>query len=275
MKLLVKLLYWFAAMFVIAVGVRWWAPAWIDARYAAAVSARPQFAFDSCSKGWAHRGLVDESAGIRENTVASVQNAFERGAIGVEVDILFDAESGRFVVSHDRPYQRDGQGEFLELKALLSRAPEAGLYWLDAKDLRSLSPWVASEAVARLAELVQSLNLQDRVFVESRNALYLSWLAEKGIHTSLMISPNERKYSPAVFKANLYLAKIAYTWGPFSAFSMNDYRYTSGVAAMLGQDVPVLVSTVNDREAFTGFAKSPGIAVVLTDNAYFAYGCQQ
>lgn len=271
MKLIRKILYWLLLLLLFGLAIRWFAPGWIDGRYREAVTARPPLPFNACHKGWGHRGLVNAEAGIRENTVASVRNAFDSGAAGVEVDILYDQESARFFVSHDRPYQTDETGERLELRALLEKTGSHGYFWLDAKDLRELAPWVASDAVARLAALIEELNLQDRVFVESRHALYLSWLAEQGIHTSLMISPNERKYSPVVFQANLYLAKLAYTWGPFSALSMNDYRYTEGVASGLGQQVPVLVSTVNDRAAFQHYADMPAIAVVLTDRDYFDY----
>ena len=271
MRLFRKILYWLLLLLLFGLAIRWFAPGWIDGRYQEAVAARPSLPFNACHKGWAHRGLVNAEAGIRENTVASVRNAFDSGAAGVEVDILYDRDLGRFFVSHDRPYQVGAAGAPLELRTLLEQNGGRGYFWLDAKDLRELAPWVASEAVARLAALIRELDLQNRVFVESRNALYLSWLAEQGIHTSLMISPNERKYSAMVFQANLYLAKLAYTWGPFSALSMNDYRYTEGVARGLGQQVPVLVSTVNDRAAFLRYADTPAIAVVLTDLDYFDY----
>ncbi|WP_295802021.1 glycerophosphodiester phosphodiesterase [uncultured Microbulbifer sp.] len=270
-----KILYWLLLLVLFGLAIRWLAPGWIDEQYREAVAGRPQLPGNVCRKGWGHRGLVNEDANIRENTVASVRNAFTAGAAGVEVDILYDRESGRFIVSHDRPYQRDEDGEPLDLRSLFEQVGSGGYFWLDAKDLRELAPWVASDAVAQLAGLIRELGMRERVFVESRHALYLSWLAEQGIHTSLMISPNEHKYSRGVFRANLYLAKLAYTWGPFSAFSMNDYRYTAGVAEELGVQVPVLVSTVNDRAAFQRFADSPAIAVVLTDRPFFDYrGCK-
>lgn len=271
MNILRKILYWLLVLLLFGLAIRWLAPGWIDRQYQEAVAVRPKLSFEKCHKGWAHRGLVDTTAGVQENTIASVRKAFEEGATGVEVDILYDAESERFFVSHDRPYQVGANGQPLELRTLLEQVGAEGMIWLDAKDLRELAPWTASTAVTHLVNLIQQLGMQDRILVESRNALYLSWLAEQGVHTSLMISPNQRKYSPVVFRANLYLAKYAYSWGPFTAFSMNDYRYTDGVVDGLGLEVPVLVSTVNDLESFQRYADNPAVAVVLTDRDFFAY----
>lgn len=239
-------------------------PGHIDRQYAAAVS-KADFMFDGCHKAWAHRGHTAEAV---ENTLASVQAAFGRQASGVEVDILYDVPGDQFIVSHDRPYQRTG-GELLTLDALLQEMGDQGYFWLDAKDLGKLMPWDARRAVARLAATISQHQLQDRVLVESRNPLYLSWLSARGIHTSFMISPNDKKYSPLVFRANLYAMKWAYTLGPFSAFSMSDRRFTPATRQALGDQVPVLLSIVVDRREFDDLAKSPQVKVILTDNLFY------
>ena len=71
-----------------------------DALYQCAASEAPEFPFPTCKKVWGHRGFA---AAGGENSLRSVQTAFNRGAKGVEIDILFDRELNDFVVSHDRP----------------------------------------------------------------------------------------------------------------------------------------------------------------------------
>lgn len=109
-----------------------------------AVATAPAFPFDACRKVWAHRGLAASGG---ENSLQSVQAAFDRGAAGVGIDILFDAALVEFVVSHARPYALfDGQP--LRLETMLARHADRGFFWLDAKDLRRLSPWRARQATA-------------------------------------------------------------------------------------------------------------------------------
>ena len=238
----------------------------IDARYAA-VAARASFPFAGCSKVWAHRGYV--LGGAPENSIASVQAAFALGAAGVEVDILYDRHDERFYVSHDHPYQTfDGQP--LTLAALLAATGDAGHFWLDAKNLENLAPWHAKRAVSQLAALLDQHGLRERAFVESRHPVYLSWVAAAGLHTSLMVSPNERKYSPAVYAANVYLMKWAYSLGPFGAISMTHSRYTPRTASLFGERVPVLLSTVNDDDRLAALQADPRVRVILTDNNRFA-----
>jgi hypothetical protein len=107
--------------------------------------------------------------------------------------------------------------------------------------------------------------------VESRNPLYLAWLADRQILTSYMVSPNERKYSAFVFWANLYIMKWSYTWGPFDAMSMNDRRYTRTVADALGPDLSIYVSTVNDADDFVRYAEIPQVRIVLTGRDFYSF----
>lgn len=229
--------------------------------------------YHGCRKAWAHRGYVAKHP---ENSIGSVKHAFALGASGVEVDIRYDRPSGRFVVSHDYPYKKlNDQDQLLMLDRLLDKTGGLGYFWLDAKNFGSLWPWEAAKAANYLAGLIQRHGLQDQVLVESRNPLYLAWLGQQGIHTSYMISPNEKDYSPLVFWVNIYLIKLSYTWGAFSALSMNDYRYTQKVAQALGDRVAIHVSTVNDWDRFIHYAHHPNIRVILTDRDYFEYdSCQ-
>lgn len=236
-----------------------------DVLYRRAAAAAPAFPFDACRKVWAHRG---HAASGGENSLHSVQAAFDRGAAGVEIDILFDAALGDFVVSHDRPYALfDGQP--LKLDTLLARHADRGFLWLDAKDLRRLSPWRARQATERLAALLQRHGLTGRALVESSHAPYLAWLAGRGVHTSYALSPNERKHSAPLHALHLSIMKLGYAWVGSGAISMTADRYTPGTAAAFGQ-VPVLLSTVNDATTSKRLSAIPAVKVILSDRDDYA-----
>jgi hypothetical protein len=235
-----------------------------DLLYQRALSRAPAFPFPACHKVWGHRG---HAASGGENSLQSVQSAFERGATGVEIDILFDRELDDFVVSHDRPYTLF-DGKPLKLETVLSRHTGAGSFWLDAKDLRKLSPVTAHRAVQRLATLIQRHQLTDRAFVESSNPLYVSWLVDRGIHTSYALSPNDQKYGAPVYHLNAALMKLAFAFAGAGAISMNASRYTPVTAATFGK-VAVLLSTVNDTGALQQLSAVPEVKVILSDDDHY------
>lgn len=236
-----------------------------DALYQRAVARAPAFPFPECQKVWAHRGYAATGG---ENSLQSVQAAFERGAAGVEIDILYDHEQEDFVVSHDFPYTLF-DGKPLMLETVLAQHGKSGFFWLDAKDLRKLSPLAARKATQRLATLIQHYELMERALVESRSALYLSWLADHGIYTSYMVSPNDQKYSAPVYRLNAAIMKLAYAFGGLGAISMNDYRYTPVTAATFGK-AAVLLSTVNDAAALQHWSAIPEVKVILSDDDHYA-----
>jgi hypothetical protein len=235
-----------------------------DMLYRHALVKAPAFPFPVCQKVWAHRGYVGDGD---ENSLRSIQAAFQRGAAGVEIDILYNKDLGDFVVSHDYPYTLF-HGKPLLLETVLQQYGAAGFFWLDAKDLRKLSPLAARRATQRLADLVHRYQLSERVLVESRSALYLAWLANKGIYTSYLISPNDQNYSAVVYELNTRLMKLGYALGGLGAISMNDYRYTPTTAATFGK-VAVLLSTVNDAQALKRWTAYPQVKVILSDEDHF------
>ena len=236
-----------------------------DVLYQRAVAQASAFPFSACNKVWGHRGHAAIGA---ENSLQSVQDAFGRGAAGVEIDILFDGELGDFVVSHNRPYTLF-DGKPLLLETVLSHSTRTGHFWLDAKDLSKLSPLTAYKATQRLATLIQRYQLAERAFVESSHALYLSWLADQGIYTSYAVSPNDKKYSAPVYKLNAALMKLGYTFARAGAISMNASRYTPVTATTFGE-VAVLLSTVNDTRALQLLSAIPEVKVILSDDDHFA-----
>ena len=235
-----------------------------DVLYQRAAARGSAFPFSSCLKVWGHRGYAATGG---ENSLKSVQSAFTRGAAGVEIDILFDRELDDFVVGHDRPYTLF-DGKPLMLETVLSQHTGAGAFWLDAKDLRKLSPMAAHRATQRLATHIQRYELTERAFVESSNALYLSWLADQGIHTSFAISPNDQKYSVPVYKLHAAITKLAYVFAGAGAISMSASRYTPVTAATFGK-VAVLLSTVNDTGALQHLSEMPEVKVILSDDDHY------
>lgn len=235
--------------------------------YRRAAAQAPAFPFPACQKVWAHRG---HAASGGENSLRAVQQAFARGAAGVEIDILFDRELDDFVVSHDRPYTLF-DGRPLRLESVLSAYAGAGFFWLDAKDLRKLPPLAARRATRRLAALIESHGLKEKAFVESSHALYLSWLADRGIRSSLTVSPNDRKYGAPVYRLHAAITKLAYVYAGATAISMDVARYTPVTAAAF-RGAPVLLSTVNDADALRRLSAMPEVKVILSDDDHYALG---
>lgn len=225
----------------------------------------PVFSFPDCSKVWAHRGY----AGVeRENTLASVQAGFDLGAAGVEVDVLYDRKRGNFVVAHDETDPRI-EGQPLLLSSLFEHNRARGFLWLDAKNLRKLSPWTAHEATRRLSRLIEQYDLTHRVIVESGNPLYLSWLARRGVYTSYMVSPNERRYGRFTLRFIAAIDRLGYAMIGGGAISMDASRYTQAVASEFAQ-APILLSTVNDKSELRRLSSNVSVKVILTDEQHFA-----
>ena len=93
-----------------------------DTLFRQAVAKSPAFPFSACQKVWGHRGLVGSGD---ENSLRSVGAAFAHGAVGVEIDVLYDAALDDFVVSHDRPYTLyDGKPLHLEMRGVANASIE-------------------------------------------------------------------------------------------------------------------------------------------------------
>ena len=80
-------------------------------------------------KLFAHRGFVENN--LKQNSIASLKNAFEKGFKGVEFDIWWI--DGEFFVKHDKPSQKE---LFLlpRLQDYLVHKNELE-YWIDFKNL--------------------------------------------------------------------------------------------------------------------------------------------
>ncbi len=137
-------------------------------------------AYDDCHKVWSARGLYGGE--IDENSIQSIGKAFDRGAMGVEVDVFYDVDMKDFIVSHNRPYELKN-GKILPLKELFDALGKDHYFWLDFKKLRHLSKTQALEAVERLKEISSRNHLFERVYVEGENPTNLALFRKAGFHT--------------------------------------------------------------------------------------------
>jgi hypothetical protein len=220
--------------------------------------------YQSGGKIWATRGLVSE--GVERNSIASVRNAFARGAPGTEVDIFYDTALKQFVVSHGRNY-RVKKRKLLSLEHLFEETGQGTqLFWLDFKGLRHLSSTDLEEAVSRLDVITREHGLRSRVYVEGGAPLSLAAFQRAGFHTIFDIYPLRSRFPFWSLVINSY--KIAYYFGGFSVVSMkygdqSDPVYSAEIAAALAE-VPVFLYHVpEDEDVLSALLASSSVRVIL------------
>jgi hypothetical protein len=239
-----------------------------------------QGVFADCRKVWASRGLVDPgltkqvAAG---NSITTVGRAFERGATGVEVDEYFDPTLGKFVVSHDLPYElKDGRLLMLdELLAAVGR-PER-YFWLDLKRLRHLSAADAGRAADELAAITHRLGLpRERFYVEGADPINLMAFRDRGFPTlfDVQVLPDAHPLAPLVLTLN----KALYLAGDFTVIGMPSGSverpyYGPRTQRSLG-DTPVFLYHVpGDEQQLRDLVALPAVRVVMhRDHSANHYG---
>lgn len=166
-------------------------------------------AYDSCNKVWSARGVYDEWKD--QNSIGSVKRAFAMGATGVEIDLRYDTDLNKFIISHDLPYNLK-EGKLLSLKALLDAVGDSGYYWLDYKNLRWLDAQQSQNAIARLNEITARGNLKSRIYVEGSDPLNLPLYREAGFHTIFDVHPPQDHYFVTSFVMNIYKLFLLFWW---------------------------------------------------------------
>jgi len=225
----------------------------------------------ACLEGWAHRGYINATQGIKENTIASYQQAINLGATGIEMDVLYDVDMDDFIVSHDTPYHLQDDGTVLLLKDVLAALPAINI-WLDAKNLSSLWPWQAAKATARLRHILSTAKQGKQVLVESRSPWYLRDLSQHGIYTTLMISPEPNR-NIVVMWGSIIISKLYFSMGEFSGVSMGIPSYT-GQAKISFNGSPSYLSTMNSKHDLQQYIQQSQVKVFLTDNPeLYGYHC--
>lgn len=151
--------------------------------------------YSNCHKVWAARGLYKTHS--EQNSIVSMQRAFAKGALGVEVDLYYDVKMDRFIISHDKPVRdKEGNlkyteknGELLTLEALLQTVGEGHYFWIDYKNLDKLSVQESNHAIKRLLSIIPEAIFRKSLYIEGSNPFRLSMYTDAGFRTILGIHP--------------------------------------------------------------------------------------
>ncbi|HEX7029915.1 MAG TPA: hypothetical protein VF254_04915 [Gammaproteobacteria bacterium] len=225
--------------------------------------------YKDCHKVWATRGLVldaavnDHTAG---NSIATVRLAFERGARGAEIDVFYDPELARYVVSHNFPYDLK-DGELLSLEKLFREVGGEHFYWLDFKHMRHLGDEAIADAAARLVEIADGLGMaKNRIYVEGATPFHLAHFRDAGFRTIFDIQPLADGHFMTPFVINLY--KALFHFGDFDVLGMNYYYrgepiYGPVTRELLG-GVPVFIYHIpDDVQLLRELSAIPEVRVLL------------
>ncbi len=231
------------------------------------VAARGPTFYQGCSKVWGHRGHFQDPD-IHANTIASFRRAFDLGAAGVEMDVLYDPVRGRFWVG-----RYDETGPRIPLEDVFQAVGDRGYFWLDLKTLRTLDARQARVLAMRLRALVDRYHLRERVIVESDHWQNLRAVRDAGLFTSFWIFNVDETDVPRAPWA-YWKQVLTYQWhfiqGGFSAISLDERFYTRALAWAL-RGVPVHTFTVNDPSRMRALLADPNVRVVLSDQAWYAW----
>jgi len=225
---------------------------------------KPKMLYSDCLKVWAHRGYSKESP---ENSLESYKKAFELGAKGVEMDIFFDLDLQDFIVSHDYPYKLEN-GKFLRLEDVFTNIGGLGYFWLDFKNLNSMSANNASIAVTKMYNLLQQNNLLKKVIIESTDPVNLSRFSKAGLYTSYWIYPDSNR-SLFHFWVTIYKYKLNYLLGEFSALSMDKDYYNTKIEKIFSH-IPIHLFTVNDNKLLMTLTRKQNVKIILSDENFYS-----
>lgn len=218
--------------------------------------------YTGCPKIWGHRGHP-QPPDIPENTIASFQQAFDLGAPGVEMDVVYLQEQRQFVIQRpDREYPRR-----LTLEEVFEAVGTRGYFWLDIKTIRELTPEEAQQAARDLRALVDRFGLRERVIVESEDPNNLRSFVQAGLHTSYWIfNIDETEFPSSPWRLFWTLQEIRWNYirGGFSAISMDLRFYTPEVARSL-KGARIHLFTVNDPATLRALAQRDEVRIILTD----------
>ena len=207
-------------------------------------------AYNNCNKIWATRGLVENSTFNNAkdgNTIKSLQHGFASGAVGSEVDLFFDPEMQKFIISHDFPYNKKN-GELLTLETLLNNLSGDNYLWLDFKKLRKLDNESVNNAVTRLQIISKKNHWKDRIFIEGADPVNLGKFRDGGFKTLFDVHPLPDSEPFTTFVLTIY--KAAFYFGDFTVMSMKNGEldnpvYGSDAKKELG-NIPMFIYHIPD-----------------------------
>lgn len=225
--------------------------------------------YDDCHKVWATRGLVLEGPAIMpdgtQNSIESIQLAFDRGARGTEVDVHFDTDTGKFMVAHDIPYNLKNGG-LLTLEELFRSTAGERYFWIDFKKIRKLSDEELDASVAELDRITRKFGIKKWIYVEGETPFSLAAYRDAGFNTILDAHPrsDNNLFTPVI----IGFYKLVFYFGDFTVMAMSygpmdDPRYGPRTQRSLGS-IPLFVYHIEDEaEALDRLQKVHGVRVIL------------
>jgi len=215
------------------------------------------FKYDSCHKVWASRGLYETHA--EQNSLVSLQRAFERGFNGVEIDFYYDVVMHKFILSHNKPKKdKNGKllytlkdGKLLTLQEVFENVGEGHYFWLDYKNLDRLSKQETTQALQRLEEISKIHHVKERLYIEGSTPFLLSRYTKEGFFTLFAMQPLKESSPFSSISSNII--KIVYYFFDFSAVAMpyghlDNPKYSKTTEENL-EKIPTFLFHVPDDDA--------------------------
>jgi hypothetical protein len=236
---------WIMSGFILTIG-------WVDFNL---VQQAHDHVYEGPHKVWATRGLVtDGSDGspVRvRNSIESIRYAFSRGARGTEVDVFYDPDMGKFIVSHSRKYEKPN-GALLTLETLFDAVDNDRYFWLDWKKLRYLNRTQLRTALTHLKKITNRGTLGNRVYVEGEAPLPLMKVKQAGFQTIYDCRPlsDANILSPVIID----VFKAVYYFGGFTVMGMNSGTRSEPIygpkARYALRNIPIFLYHVPDDVKF-------------------------
>ena len=198
------------------------------------------------------------------NSIESFDLAKSYGASGTELDVIYDTEMQKFVVSHDYPY-KEHNGKLLFLDSVFETYGNEFVYWLDFKNLKKLNAEATKKSREVLDQLIKAWKIdKDGVLIESEELSNLAHYTDKGFYTSWWVLPEKSRYRSILRN---YKYKFYYRIGRFSSLSM-PYKYYPRIDEAM-KNIPINLWTINDKELFNNLYKNEKVKIILTDNNWY------
>lgn len=228
--------------------------------------------YNSSFKIWASRGLYNNKA--EQNSITSISRAFNKGALGVEVDFSYDVEMNLFIVSHDHPIKgKDGKfiytkknGKLLTLEEVFKQTGKNHYFWLDYKNLGQLNNIQTLQSIKRLEKITKLNSVKNRIYIEGSNPIKISLYSEAGFKTILAIDPLPDNNIFSQILINFY--KIIYYYNNISVLAMrygyiDNPRYGTNTHKNL-KDIPVFLFHIpNNKNLLLNLVQEENVKVML------------
>ncbi|SFV61683.1 hypothetical protein MNB_SV-9-1489 [hydrothermal vent metagenome] len=229
--------------------------------------------YNGCNKIWSARGLYD-GKDISQNSLDSLNKAFSLGAVGAEIDLHYDVNMKKFIISHDHPIKDSNgklmytqkDGKLLTLEEVFNKFGKNQYFWLDYKNLGDISNKDTDNAISRLLDITKNNNIRERIYIEGTHPFKLAKYTDAGFNTIFDIQPLPESSITTNVVLNLY--KAFFARGDFTVIAMhygdlNNPTYGEKTKELLG-DIPLFLYHIPDnRQLLNNLLDNPQVRVML------------